>query len=405
MTPFTQKQLEVIRYNNNYAPLITILEGAIRSAKTYCLFILFAMHVYSFKGRKLKFVMMGNTISSLKRNVLDEMGTYFGIDIILNSRNEFKMFGNTVCCFGSDSVDSYKAMKGFTAFGGLANEITDSHVNSVDQFFKRCSGEGARMFIDTNPSHPQHPIKTDYIDHSGESLTNGKEYIKSWHFVLDDNTFLTEEYKESVKRSTPKGIWYDRDILGLWVAAEGMIYKGFDLYQHVIDEEPKDQREYWAGIDWGFEHVGVISVYTKDGDGKAYRLLEIADNQKSIEWWANEALKLAAKYKNLVFYADPARPDNIDALRQRGLFVYEAENAVVEGISFIAGLFSKNMLAIVKPTNTNYLKEIYNYRWKTNVIKEEPIKENDDSMDSERYALYSHLGKSKDVTAIRSLQR
>lgn len=42
-----------------------------------------------------------------------------------------------------------------------------------------------------------------------------------------DNTFLDEEYIESIIASTPTGMFTDRDIYGKWVSAEGVVYKDF----------------------------------------------------------------------------------------------------------------------------------------------------------------------------------
>lgn len=401
----TKKQHEIIRFNNLFHPRITVLEGAVRSGKTWINNVLWLLHVNSFAGRKLRFIITGTTIASLQRNVLSELEYMIGQPVTLNKNNEFEMLGNVMCCFGSDKIDSYKPIKGFTAFGWLANELTEHHINTIDQCFKRCSGEGARIFCDTNPAGPLHYVKTSLVDRDGDLLPDGRLHIKSWHFTLDDNTFLDPAYVASLKSNTPAGMWYDRDINGLWVAAEGMIYRDFDLGVHVIDVAPGNLKEYFAGIDWGFEHNGVIGVYGLDHDGNAFRLREIVAKQQSIDWWAHEAMEINNTYRGIAFYADPARPDHIAALRGRGLVVHEAENPVVEGITFVAECFKKRRLYIVQQYNRNYLREIYNYRWKENSAKEEPIKMDDDSMDSERYALYSHLGRSREVRATFSLYR
>lgn len=402
----TQKQHDIIAFDNLHRPRITVLEGAVRSGKTVVNCMLFTHHVWESRGKKRRYIITGTSIPSIRRNVLDELENMnLGINPILTQSNEFQMFGNTVSCFGSANIDSYKVIKGFTAHGWLANEVTEHHAATVDQCFKRCSGDGARIFWDTNPAGPDHPIKVNYIDKDGDLLSDGRLHIKSWHFTLDDNAFLSDEYKESLKKSTPSGMFYDRDINGLWVAAEGMIYRDFDLGVHVLDVAPGNLKEHFAGIDWGFEHNGVIGVYGLDHDGNAFRLREIVAKQQSIDWWAHEAMEINNTYRGIAFYADPARPDHIAALRGRGLVVHEAENPVVEGITFVAECFKKRRLYIVQQYNRNYLREIYNYRWKENSAKEEPIKMDDDSMDSERYALYSHLGRSREVRATFSLYR
>ena len=220
---FTLKQIEVLEYDFNYSPRHTILHGAIRSAKTTTNILLFIAHVTKFRNQKKKFIITGSSIAAIKRNVLDDMSRLFPIDTHLNQKNEFSFLGNTVICFGADQADSYKYMKGFTAYGWLGNEVTDHHKNSIDQALKRCSGKGARIFWDTNPDDPDHPIKINFIDKSDLTLESGKIDIKVWHFILDDNTKLDPEYIESIKRSTPQGPLYDRDILGLWIAGAGQI--------------------------------------------------------------------------------------------------------------------------------------------------------------------------------------
>lgn len=403
--PFSPKQYDVLRFNNEFKPRITILEGAVRSGKTWINNLLWLMHVNDFANQHKRFIMTGTTIASLQRNVLSEIEYMTGNPVTLNKHNEFEMLGNTMCCFGSDKIDSYKAIKGFTAFGWLGNELTEHHANTIDQCIKRCSGDYARIFGDTNPSGPEHPIKTNYIDRDGEKLKDGSVHIKSWHFVLDDNPFLNKTYVESLKRSIPSGVFYDRDILGLWVAAEGMIYRDFNSSIHVIDEPAQQMVEYFGGIDWGFEHNGVISVHGLDHDGNDYRLHETVEKNRQLEWWINEARNMSLVYKGITFYADPSRPDNIAAMQSAGIDVQPADNEVIEGISYVAGRYKLNRSFIVRAHNKNYLKEIYMYRWKVTSLKEEPIKENDDSMDSDRYAKYSRLGKDRTVRAVKSLYR
>jgi len=396
---FSTKQIKILKYNNLHNPLLTIQEGAVRSGKTFINNFLWWRHICDFIGQGKFFIMTGATIGSLQRNVLNDFEKIFpNVNTTLNKHNEFEMYGNTVACFGTDNITSYKAMKGFTSAGWYANEITEHHRNSVDQAFKRCSENNFRIFWDTNPDSPNNHIKTNYIDKTETRLESGRTYIKSWHFDLEDNSkknggVLSDEYIESLKKSTPSGIWYDRDILGLWTSAEGMIYKDFNFDRHTCsysDIENMKFKEYFGSVDWGYEHLGVLAIYGVDHDGKYYRLEEEAEHHKGIDFWVRLGIEKNEKYKtNMIFYADDARPDNIEEFRKAGLIVREANKAVVEGISYVASLFKTDKLMIVRETNANYLRTIYIYRWKMNTIKEEPVKEDDDSQDTERYALYT----------------
>ena len=53
----------------------------------------------------------------------------------------------------------------------------------------------------------------------------------------------------------------------------------------------------------------------------------------------------------------------------------------------IASLFKTNKLLILEDNVDVFKKEIYNYVWKSG--KDEPIKQNDDVLDSLRYAIYT----------------
>ena len=46
--------------------------------------------------------------------------------------------------------------------------------------------------MDTNPENPMHTVKKDYIDKSGQRLSNGQLNIKAFNFSLFDNTFLNK---------------------------------------------------------------------------------------------------------------------------------------------------------------------------------------------------------------------
>jgi len=218
---YTPKQREVATDIKDKDPRHVILEGAIRSGKTY-LGILYWLAIVSKHKDKL-FIMTGQTISSLKRNVLDDIEKLTGLSTHLNTNNEFNLYGNKVACFGSDKADSYKSMRGLTAQGWYANEIILSHQNTVLEAFARCSEVGAKIVWETNPNKPTHYIKTNYIDRSGCVLEDGSIDILSYHFELDDNTFLDNKYLESVKNSIPKGTLYDRQIKGLWKATDKAI--------------------------------------------------------------------------------------------------------------------------------------------------------------------------------------
>lgn len=375
---------------------ILVLHGAKRAGKTYILILCFLLLVKKHRDKKVKFIIGGASLATIQSNVLDDMGAILGYDIKLNKHNNFELFGNTILVRPGMTSDSWKTVRGFTAYGALLNEGTALHDKYIKEVISRCSGEGARILIDTNPENPSHTVKTDYVDKSGQILDNGKLNIEAIHFSLDDNIFLDKEYIESIKLATPSGMFYDRDILGLWVNAQGVIYRDFNERINVVDEIPQDENiiEYIGGIDWGFEHFGSIVVTAYTDKGNYYVLEEITKQHRYVEeYWIPKLTELSEKYKGIIFFCDSARPEYYNQCIDNNLEVFNADKTVVAGIETVSSLFKLNKLRLIRSGLDRMLFEISNYVWADKVGKEEPTKINDDSLDALRYAIYTHQVK------------
>jgi len=389
---FNKKQVQVWKYDQEYNPFITILEGSVRSGKTFILLYLWLNHILKFKNKGYKFLMLGYTSASLKKNCLDDLNNFFGLNVDLSKNNEFQLFGNTVCVFGADNYGSYKAMRGLTSYGLFCNEVTLHHENSLDEAFNRCSGEGARIFMDTNPDYPTHPIKTQFVDKDGATFEDGSIRIKSWHFDIWDNAksrggFVPDKYIESLDESMPEGFKKDRTIYGKWVASDGVIYTSFR--ESMIIEELPEFKFYIAGIDWGYDHYGSIVIFGVDHDGNAYLIDETAARHQEIDWWHEKYKAYEKKYKGLVGYADTARPEYVRKFRARP--AKKGPNEVVPGIELVQQFMKDGKFFVKKGSAPQFMKEVYSYIWDDKVKKEQPKKENDDAMDAVRYALYTHF--------------
>jgi PBSX family phage terminase large subunit len=324
--------------------------------------------------------------------VLDDIEELLGIDCNLNSRNEFILFGHLMCCFGSDKSDSYKSMRGLTAYGHYGNEVSLSHKNTIDQAIKRCSGKGARFFWDTNPDAPTHYIKKEYIDQAGKLKdSQGRPIIYAESFTIDDNTKLDPDYVYNLKQTTPTGLRYDRDILGKWVAAEGVVYADFIPAQMVVDNDniPEIKRV-WAGVDWGYEHLGVILIIGEDTDGAIYILDEVSSQHRDIDWWVKQRDRMKDRWflDDRDFICDSARPEYV-----RKFNGVNAKKEVIEGITFVASYMKQNRF-FVADNCTGTINGLSAYIWKDTGTKEEPEKVNDDEMDAMRYAIYTKLARN-----------
>ena len=396
---FHNKQLEVLRCIKNEKPKILICSGAKRAGKTFVLTFAFMAHVAKYENKGLSFILGGATQASIRRNILDDMEGVLGREIKLNKSNAFDLFGNKVYCFDGANSDSYKKARGFTAAGAFLNEATTLHDTFVKEVISRCSYTGARIYMDTNPENPTHSVKTDYIDKDGQRLKNGQLNIKAFNFTLYDNSFLDNEYVQSIEASTPSGMFFDRDILGIWVASEGVVYQDFDKNKNYINSDELDNInfvKYFAGTDWGWEHYGSIVLIGVDDRNNYYLIKEIAKKHKHIEYWIDEAKKIINEYGNIPFYCDTARPDYIKKFREARIKAIDGRKDVIAGISEVASMFKTRKLKVVEDNVDIFKVEIYNYVWKDG--KDEPVKQYDDVLDSLRYAIYSDLKYGRERT-------
>ena len=388
---YHKKQLDVLKFaiNNDYFMLIN--HGAKRTGKTVLdndLFIYELRRVRKIANKlnipKPQYILAGADLGAIQRNVLNELTNKYDIEFKFDKHNRFILFGVQVCCFGHSKINDLGRIRGMTSFGAYINEGTMANEEVFNEIKARCSGEGARILIDTNPDQPEHWLKVNFIDKA-----DGK-VIQEFHYELDDNTFLSERYRNNVKASTPSGMFYDRDIKGLWVSAEGIVYKDFRKDTHYIKQSDLKNvkfAKYFAGVDWGYEHYGSIVVIGKDDKNNLYLLEEYSKQHEEIDYWVDIGNKVKSKYGNIVFYCDTARPEHIARFKKEKLRAKNANKSRLSGIEVVAKGFKTNTLKVVEDNVDLFKKEIFMYAWDRK--SGEPIKLWDDVLDALRYAIYT----------------
>lgn len=391
---YTDKQINILKATERRDWFMLINHGAKRTGKTILNNDLFLRELM--KVRKTadeegvetpQYILAGATLGTIQKNVLIELTNKYGIEFKFDKYNSFNLFGVQVVQTGHSKVSGIGAIRGMTAYGAYINEASLAHEEVFDEIKSRCSGSGARIIVDTNPDHPEHWLLKDYIENK-----EPKAGILEFSFQLDDNTFLNERYKESIKASTPSGMFYERNINGQWVSGDGVVYSDFDLELNTVTEEELNNipmKEYFAGVDWGYEHYGSIVVIGRSIKGDFYLIEEHAHQFKFIDDWVDIAKGVVERYGNINFYCDTARPEYVTEFRKHRLRAINADKSVMSGIENVAKLFKQRKLKVVYEQMDRFKQEIYKYVW--HPTKGEPIKEFDDVMDSLRYAIYTHL--------------
>ena len=396
----TAKQQWVLRAYMHGDWKYLINYGAVRSGKTFIDNILFLMELQRVSrqakeegNRKPMYILAGYSSNSIQNNVLSELTNVFGLDIHYDRHGHFNLFGVEVVPAYTGNVRGASAIRGMSSYGSYINEASLATQEAFQEIIQRCSKPGARIICDTNPDSPQHYLKKDYIDNK-----DPKARIKTFHFVLDDNTFLPKDYVDSLKAATPSGLYYDRSILGLWVTGEGAVYKDFDERKMVIsDKRVTGLKKNIAAVDWGYQHFGSIVVFGVDDKDNWYLVEEHTEQYKEIDYWTKIAHQLQKKYgQGMPFYCDTARTEFIDHFSHNGINAKYGWKSVVPGIEIVASLMKQGRFFVKQSAPVKFLDEIYNYRW-DDKNEDAVVKENDDCMDACRYciATYLHLKERK----------
>ena len=387
---YTPKQIEILKRTNTEDFFILGLHGAKRTGKTVINNDIFLRELIrvrkiadNLKIKEPMYILAGVSSKTIQNNVLQEIYNRYQLDIKFDKHNSFTLFGVKVVQAFTGTIGGLGGIRGMTAFGAYVNEASLANEKVFKEIISRCSGDGARIVFDTNPDNPEHWLKKEYIDSKSENII-------SYHFELDDNTFLSPRYIQNIKESTPSGMFYDRDIRGLWVTGEGVVYSDFDSNKHFINDVDNVEFEtYIAGVDWGYSHFGSIVVFGIDKLNNWYLLEEHAKQFKEIDYWADVALDIKARYGNINFYCDSARPEHVERFRRERIRAINADKSVLSGIEEVARLIKLGRFFVASDKVKVFKKEIYNYVWDEKTGN--PVKENDDVMDSMRYAIYSHM--------------
>lgn len=216
-----------------------ICDGAVRSGKTSIMmwaFVRWAME--NFSGQR--FGVCGRTVDSCTKNIIVPF-TAMSLakeryimrwrrgDKVMEVRrgavtNYFEVFG------GKDEA-SYTLIQGRTLAGVLLDEVVLMPRSFVEQALARCSVDGAKLWFSCNPGSPHHWFYQEWIKRSRE---RNALYL---HFEMTDNPGLSKRTLERYENMYA-GIFYDRYVRGLWVAAEGIVYKDFanDTEKYLIGD-------------------------------------------------------------------------------------------------------------------------------------------------------------------------
>jgi len=369
---------------------INLLSGSVRSGKTWISLMKWGLFVGG-SPLSYEFLMVGKTLTTLKRNCLGPLQTIFGRHFKYTlSQKQGVLFGHKIYIEGADNESAENKIRGMTLGGAYVDELTLIPEGFYKMLLSRLSLPNAKLYATTNPDNPNHYVKKEIIDNNTIDCAN-------WFFRIDDNIFLDPDYISNIKKEFA-GVFYDRFILGNWVLAKGLVYNMFDRNKHVVDEKymphnkpyktaPYDK--YYISIDYGTINPCAFILWGLRG-GVYYAIDEYYYSGKkgkprTDEEHYSELENLAAKNEIVCLIIDPSAASFITLIqRKRKFSVKLADNTVIDGIRETGTVIQRGILKFSAKCE-NLIKEFYSYSWNEKAETDTVIKGNDHALDATRY--------------------
>ena len=381
-----------------------IADGAIRSGKTVAMAVSFVIWGMTNFDRQ-NFIMAGKTVKSFQRNVLKPLQAilpgrgyscrYLQTDGLLRVSKGLKT--NDFYVFGGKDEASQDLVQGLTAAGAYFDEVALMPESFVNQATGRLSVDGSKMWFNCNPEAPLHWFKRNWIDRADE------KGLLCLHFTMDDNLSLSEDIK-SRYRAMYSGVFYLRYVKGLWAVAEGLIYSMFsDANIYNDDSRPISMLNTsvrYIACDYGTTNPCVFLDIRDDGqdiwienewrwDSKSEEARRLPVPNKTDAEYADAMREFMTDdpQEQCMIVVDPSAKSFITELRQRGFYVREGNNDVLDGIRETATLFTLNHLHIHERC-TGLIRELRSYVWDAKAEErgeEKPVKMQDHAPDALRY--------------------
>jgi len=394
-----------------------IAHGSVRSGKTVC--TLFAFMDSLIECPDSKIWMIGKTSETIYDNAIrlltePQGGNYPDCLAIFRphltwrpAKRELLYLDKVINTIGAKDEGSIGLIQGKTFSRVYCDEMTLYPESVIDMIDTRLSYPYSKGYASMNPSYPSHKLK-QWIDR-GEA--GDKDYY-AMHFELDDNLFLDESYKSRVRASS-SGLFYKRNILGLWCLAEGAIFDFFDRKIHTF-QRPPCAAEYWiAGIDYGTINpfacviMGVSSgKNTQSGkriwvEKEYYWDSRKMGRQKTNSEYAEDIANFIEPYNIKSVYVDPSAAAFKEELRRRKIHVVDANNEVEDGIQIMTSEMKRGVLSVSSEC-PNLIREIEGYVWDNKSAErgyDAPVKQADHALDAVRYCVATHKIATFDADA------
>lgn len=351
---------------------IQICSGAVRAAKTFINCVKFLALFLSYRGND-DCAIFGKTEQSIKRNIVSTFEKIFNIlypgaghKLIKYTDGGIKIMGKKCLIISCPDVSAESKIKGCTLMYSLIDELTEIGEKNYMQILARhITNDDAIICASTNPDSQVHWLYKMYENDTCNLIHNNVEYKfdvaknTSWyHFTLHDNITVSQQAIDELS-STYTGVFYDRNILGLWRNADGLIAPNYNPIKHILPFDDivnmiKSHNfvRFLGACDWGYPNPSASGIYGMTSRGEFYKIFELYDGSlftKHIIDWFNDKQELLTQiagrriYLEMIF-ADSAEQDRVNEVRQSGLAITNAKKDRQAGFQYLDWCFANDKL-------------------------------------------------------------
>jgi phage terminase large subunit len=259
--------------------------------------------------------------------------------------------GSTVVIGGLDKIEKIMSSEYDLVYVQEATDLTENDWESITTRLRNWQVSFQQLLGDCNPSHPTHWLK-NRCDLGQTTMFHSTHEDNPILFADGQMTERGRAYLSKLDRLT--GVRHKRLRLGLWVAAEGVIYEEFSG-EHMLDGIPEEWRKgealdhagipiswrrYWA-VDFGFTNPFTCQWWTEDHDGRLYMYRELYHTRRTVDQHAKTIMAAVApdgrwlEPQPTVITCDHDAEGRVVLERETGLSTSPAHKAVTEGIQAV----------------------------------------------------------------------
>lgn len=345
--------------------------GATRSGKTYLDYFMIPRRVRELRGKDGLIVILGNTRGTLQRNVIEPMQRIWTNKLVsdIHSDNTVDLFGEKAFFLGADNIKHADKIRGSSIKYCYGDEIVTWSQDVFEMLKSRLDKPYSRFDGTCNPSSPEHWLKK-FIDSDAD--------IFYQQYSIFDNPFLDQSVRDEMCKEH-HGVFYNRNILGEWAIAEGLIYSQFaenpERWFITSDQIRKEDIEYiYVGQDFGgnkSKHTFCATAIAKNRRNiYVLRSEEYEGTGRSVEFVIDKLKQFCSDIERRYgfldgIFADSAEQTIINTERHQLPWNVRnsIKNPIIDRIRCEDLMFSSDRIKIVRGENDSLINALRSAVW------------------------------------------